>query len=607
MAVLGPSGSGKSTLIDALANRIVKGSLKGMVNLNGQRLDSNLLKVISAYVMQDDLLFPMLTVEETLMFAAELRLPRTVSKSKKKKRVQDLIDQLDLQNAKNTVIGDEGHRGVSGGERRRVSIGIDIIHDPILLFLDEPTSGLDSSSAFMVVKVLQRIAQTGSIVITSIHQPSYRILCLINRLIFLSCGEIVYNGNPSNLAMYLADLGHPIPQDENPSEAALDLIRDLENATDENGTKIMVEFNKTWKNMRTSSCSAAAADREAFSLLKEAVNSCNSRGKLLVHGGNYTNTKAQTFANPFWVEVLVLSKRSFLNSRRMPELFAARFSATFVTAIILATLFLHVDISPVGNGERIRFVGFAIATVFFVCTDGIPSFLEERNIFLRETAFNTYRKYSYCISHALVWIPPLLVLSITLSTITFWGSNINGGFWELFFYFGIIMASFWTGNSFVTMVTEIVPQVILGFVLVVATLSYYLLFCGLFISRDRIPTYWLWFHYLSPQKYANAAILHNEYDHPTKCFVRGIQIFDGTSLGEIPVTIKEKVLNNIGKTLGRNITGSTCITTGADILKERGVTDLSKWDCFWITIAWGFFFRMLFYFALLIGSKNKRK
>lgn len=154
MAVLGASGSGKSTLIDALANRIAKGSLKGTVTLNGEPLESRLLKVISAYVMQDDLLFPMLTVEETLMFAAEFRLPRTLSKSKKKLRVQALIDQLGLRNAAKTVIGDEGHRGVSGGERRRVSIGIDIIHDPIILLLDEPTSGLDSTSAFMVVKVL---------------------------------------------------------------------------------------------------------------------------------------------------------------------------------------------------------------------------------------------------------------------------------------------------------------------------------------------------------------------------------------------------------------------------------------------------------------------
>ncbi|KAI5659907.1 hypothetical protein M9H77_28700 [Catharanthus roseus] len=606
LAVLGPSGSGKSTLIDTLANRtVVKGSLKGTINLNGQNLDSNLLKIISAYVMQDDLLFPMLTVEETLMFAAELKLPRFLSKSKKKKRVEDLIDQLDLKNAVNTVIGDEGHRGVSGGERRRVSIGIDIIHDPILLFLDEPTSGLDSTSAFAVVRVLQKIAQSGSIVIMSIHQPSYRILCLMNRLIFLSHGEVVYSGSPFKLSVFLGDFGFQIPEDENPSEAALDLIRDLENSTD--GTKGLVEFNKKWQNQNPNP-RADEFQGNYNSSLNQAIASSISRGKL-VYGG----TEVQKFANPIWVEILALSKRSYLNSRRMPELFAVRFGATFITAILLATLYLGVDLSPVGNSERIRFVGFAITTVFFVCTDGIPGFLQERNIFLRETSFNSYRKSSYCLSHALVWIPSLFFLSITFSSITFWGTNTasnGGGFWpEFLFYLGIIMGSFWTGNSFVTLIIEIVPHVMLGYVVVVATLSYFLLFCGLFIDRDRIPSYWVWFHYISPKKYANSAVLHNIYDDPTTCFVRGIQFLDGTPFDSmISMELKEKLLNNIGKTLGRNITGSSCLTTGADILKERGVSDLSKWDCFWITIAWGFFFRILFYFALLMGgTKNKRK
>ncbi|KAI5325513.1 hypothetical protein L3X38_034587 [Prunus dulcis] len=245
MAVLGASGSGKSTLIDALADRISKDSLKGSITLNGEALDSRLLKVISAYVMQDDLLFPMLTVEETLMFSAEFRLPRSLSKSKKKARVQALIDQLGLRNAATTVIGDEGHRGVSGGERRRVSIGIDIIHDPIVLFLDEPTSGLDSTSAFMVVKVLQRIAQSGSIVVMSIHQPSYRILSLLDRLIFLSHGQTVYGGSPANLPVFFREFGHPIPETENRTEFALDLIRELEETP--GGTKSLVEFNKSWQ------------------------------------------------------------------------------------------------------------------------------------------------------------------------------------------------------------------------------------------------------------------------------------------------------------------------------------------------------------------------
>ena len=121
------------------------------------------MKVISAYVMQDDLLFPTLTVEETLMFSAEFRLPRPLSKSKKKARVQALIDQLGLRSSSKTLIGDEGHRGVSGGERRRVSIGIDIIHDPILLFLDEPTSGLDSTSASWLLRSCSELLRVGAL------------------------------------------------------------------------------------------------------------------------------------------------------------------------------------------------------------------------------------------------------------------------------------------------------------------------------------------------------------------------------------------------------------------------------------------------------------
>ncbi|KAF2318628.1 hypothetical protein GH714_009453 [Hevea brasiliensis] len=322
LAVLGASGSGKSTLIDALANRIAKGSLKGTITLNGEVLESRMLKVISAYVMQDDLLFPMLTVEETLMFAAEFRLPTSLSKSKKKMRVQALIDQLGLRNAAKTVIGDEGHRGVSGGERRRVSIGIDIIHDPIILFMDEPTSGLDSTSAFMVVKVLQRIAQTGSIVIMSVHQPSYRILGLLDRLIFLSRGQTVYSGPPMHLPSFFAEFGHPIPENENRTEFALDLIRELEGSP--GGTKSLVEFNKSWQNMKHTP--NTEPDRHGLSL-KEAISASISKGKLVSGATNNDaspNSMVPTFANPLWIEMAVLSKRSVTNSRRMPELFGIR-------------------------------------------------------------------------------------------------------------------------------------------------------------------------------------------------------------------------------------------------------------------------------------------
>ncbi|KAF7811398.1 ABC transporter G family member 6-like [Senna tora] len=459
VAVMGASGSGKSTLIDALANRIAKGSLKGSVTLNGEAMNSRLLKVISAYVMQDDLLFPMLTVEETLMFAADFRLPRTLSKSKKKMRVQALIDQLGLRNAANTVIGDEGHRGVSGGERRRVSIGIDIIHDPIILFLDEPTSGLDSTSAFMVVKVLQRIAQSGSIVIMSIHQPSYRILGLLDTMIFLSRGKTVYSGSPMQLPTFFAEFGYPIPENENKTEFALDLIRELEGSP--GGTKSLVEFNKSWRNKKDIVETKSSYETHGLSL-KEAISASISKGKLVSGATNTTNTSSSstwmvpTFANPFWVEMATLSKRSFKNSRRMPELLGMRMSTVLITGFILATMFWQLDNSPKGVQERLGFFAFAMSTTFYTTADALP-------------------------------------------------------------------------------------------------------------------------------------------------------IFDNTPLGSVPEVMKLKLLKSMSETLGVNITSSTCLTTGSDILQQNGVTDLSKWNCLWVTVAWGFFFRILFYLSLLLGSKNKRR
>ncbi|KAK3232293.1 hypothetical protein Dsin_004174 [Dipteronia sinensis] len=613
LAVLGASGSGKSTLIDALANRISKGSLKGSVTLNGEVLESRMLKVISAYVMQDDLLFPMLTVEETLMFAAEFRLPRTLSKSKKKMRVQALIDQLGLRNAAKTVIGDEGHRGVSGGERRRVSIGTDIIHDPILLFLDEPTSGLDSTSAFMVVKVLQRIAQSGSLVIMSIHQPSYRILGLLDRMIFLSRGQTVYSGSPMSLPSFFAEFGHPIPENENRTEFALDLIRELEGSP--GGTKSMVEFNKSWLNMKQSR-NSSSIQHETEQLhqqglsLKEAISASISRGKLV--SGATTNSSTSltsmvpTFANPFWIEMAVLSKRSILNSRRMPELFGIRLGAVLVTGFILATMFWQLDNSPKGVQERLGFFAFAMSTTFYTCADALPVFLQERYIFMRETAYNAYRRSSYVMSHSLSALPALIFLSLSFSATTFFAVGLDGGFSGFLFYFLIIFASFWAGSSFVTFLSGVVPHVMLGYTIVVAILAYFLLFSGFFINRDRIPPYWIWFHYMSLVKYPYEAVLQNEFNNPTKCFVRGVQIFDNSPLGAVPDAMKLRLLKTLSNTLGMKITSSTCLTTGSDILQQQGITDLSKWNCLWVTVAWGFLFRILFYFSLLLGSKNKR-
>ncbi|KAL6619704.1 hypothetical protein ACP70R_034843 [Stipagrostis hirtigluma subsp. patula] len=603
-AVMGASGSGKSTLLDALAGRISRESLRGGATLNGGRLHGPLLRAISAYVMQDDLLYPMLTVRETLLFAAEFRLRRSLPLAAKTDRVDALIQQLGLYLARNTIIGDEGHRGVSGGQRRRVSIGTDIIHDPILLFLDEPTSGLDSASAFMVVDVLRRIAQSGSIVVMTIHQPSSRILGILDRLLILSRGRTVYAGTPAGLKPFFAEFGMPIPDNENPAEFALDALHVFEDQHD--GAAALAEFNAKWQQTK------AGKDKkhdDKLIKLKDAIKLSVSRGKLVAGSGSdgAVSESVPTFANPPWTEVWVLMKRSFTNTRRMPELFAMRLGTIMVTGFILATIFWRLDDTPKGVQERLGFFAMAMSTMFYVCADALPVFVQERHIYLRETAHNAYRRVSYVLANAAVSFPPLVLLSVAFAVTTFFAVGLAGGGASFIFFVLIVLASLWAGSGFVTFLSAVVPHVMLGYTVVVAILAYFLLFSGFFITSDRIPEYWMWFHYLSLVKYPYQAVLQNEFGGASRCFSRGVEMFDGSPIGGMPEAIKLKVLDTISATLGTDITANTCVATGADVLAQQAVTDIGKWKCLLVTVAWGFFFRALFYVVLLVGSKNKRK
>ncbi|KAM7254339.1 hypothetical protein ACFE04_032021 [Oxalis oulophora] len=602
MAIFGASGAGKSTLLDALAARIAKQSLNGSVSLNGEDVlhkNSNILKGISAYVMQDDLFFPMLTVEETLMYSAEFRLPRSFSKSKKKERVDALIEQLGLQAATNTVIGDEGHRGVSGGERRRVSIGIDIIHDPIMLFLDEPTSGLDSTSAFKVVQVLQKIAKSGSIVITSMHQPSYRVLSILDRLIFLSRGKIAYYGSPENLSGFFSEFGHPIPSRENPSEFVLDLVRELE---DNEKITSLVEFNKSWGQKNNVNLTLG----NIFPL-QDAISASISKGKL-VSDTKLTISSVNTFANPPWIEIPIIARRLLTNSRRMPEAIRLRIITVMLTGLMLTSIFWKANDTPQGVRSKLSFFSFVIFYCLYTFIEELPAFIQEKYIFMRETNYNSYRKSSYVLARSIISLPSFIVFGFIFASITFWPIGLRGGVSGFFFFYSIILASFWAGSSFVTFIAGLVSNVMAGYILLFTLMCYHILLSGFYIHRSEIPVYWIWLHYSSLVKYPYEAVLHNEFNSdPRRCYVKGYQVFDNSQLEGISMAMKRKLLRTLGKVLGLRITGSTCINTGINILEREGATELSKWDCLWITIAWGFFFQIMFYVCARLKGKNKRR
>ncbi|MCO5548670.1 hypothetical protein L7F22_002129 [Adiantum nelumboides] len=194
MAIMGPSGSGKSTLLDTLAGRLATNATQtGIVLLNGRR--RKLCYGTAAYVTQDDNLIGTLTVRETIRYSAELRLPDRMDAREKEAIVESVIREMGLMECANTKVGNWHLRGISGGEKRRVSIAIEILMRPRLLFLDEPTSGLDSASSFFVVQTIRTLARDGRTVIASIHQPSSEVFELFDNLCLLSSGQTIYFGD----------------------------------------------------------------------------------------------------------------------------------------------------------------------------------------------------------------------------------------------------------------------------------------------------------------------------------------------------------------------------------------------------------------------------
>jgi ABC-type multidrug transport system ATPase subunit len=226
IAIMGPTGSGKTSLLNLLAARTLSCSgaeMSGEILVNGLKRDEESFRQHSAYVQQDDVLYPLQTVEETLMMAAQLRVKNTTP-AMSRKLVDSLIHQLGLTKAKDTNIGSARVRGVSGGERKRTNLGIELTADPEVLFLDEPTSGLDSFQAEAVVRVLSRLCQEGRTIFMSIHQPSSQVYALFDKLMLLSEGQCVYFGEASSAVSYFANLGHKCPSDFNPADFLLETI-----------------------------------------------------------------------------------------------------------------------------------------------------------------------------------------------------------------------------------------------------------------------------------------------------------------------------------------------------------------------------------------------
>eukprot|EP01018_Ginkgo_biloba_P000809 Gb_24085 [translate_table: standard] len=510
LAIAGPSGAGKSTLLEVLAGRIRPSSTNSIL-VNQQPMNISHFRRISGYVTQDDALFPLLTVEETLMFSAKLRLPCVVPEAEKIARVKALLNELGLQHVSASRIGNDDIRGISGGERRRVSIGVDVIHDPAVLLLDEPTSGLDSAAALQVIVMLKSMAGShGRTIILSIHQPGFRILQLFNSILLLANGSVVHHGSLEMLQCRLIAAGHEIPAHVNVLEYAIDAIDCLENDLSGILAKSSIEeevpqtrANPTLHDLFLLSGQLVDREQQALedSTLKPPYDDRPS----------YANSSIQ--------EIMILTHRFSKNIFRTKQLFAARTLQALVAGFGLGTIFMNVGYDTTGMQERVGFFAFSLTFLLSSTTEGLPIFLQERNILMRETSRGAYRVSSYVVANALVFLPFLLTVALLYATPVYWLVGLSRNPAAFLYFVLVVWLVIFMANSFVACFSALVPNFIMGNSLIAGFMGSFFLFSGYFIAKENIPSYWIFMHYMSLFKYPFEAFLINEYSNlGTKCF-----------------------------------------------------------------------------------------
>ncbi|CAM9150806.1 unnamed protein product [Ectocarpus sp. 6 AP-2014] len=517
LAIMGPSGAGKTSLLNCLSLR--NQSYSGTVLHNGKPPDMDMVGITTAFVQQEDLFIPTLTPREHLRFHANMRMSRTLSPEQKMQAVETALEGLGLGKCANTPIGGQGStiRGISGGEKKRLSFATEVLGDAPVIFVDEPTSGLDSFMAEAVVTKLRALAESGRTIVATIHQPSSHVFSLFSHLHLLAEGKTIYCGPLDRANAHFEAIGHPCPNFYNPADHYIKVMSRDPSSLDESERRITAAadgyrqsaaYTQTEANLPTAVVTAAR--QEVKSGDREDDGTTSSRATVVKPASHkvYQATWWRQARTPDDLGGAVeVYKRTIIMYRREPVLTKARLGQTVVVAVLVGLIFLQL-----GNSQRD--VQSTMGVLFFVAinqgilgTIGVLQvFPNEMPVFLREHDSGAYRVSSYFFGRTLAEIPIQVVFPTVFSVIIYLlcGFPLEAKPFLLFIVYIVL-----TANSAISLgyvVSAFAKSVDVALALGPMILMPFIIFGGLLINLSEIPVYFVWYSIFSFIQYGYKAI-----------------------------------------------------------------------------------------------------
>jgi len=530
VGLMGPSGAGKTTLLNVLAgHNHHQGTLRGSLTANDGPLPAN-FKQVTCFIPQDDVLLAGLTPRETLMFTAQLRL--RASATARESRVNTIMEQLGLIGCADVLVGNVDRKGISGGQRKRVSIGMELLTDPAVLFVDEATSGLDSKMAEDVISILRNLARDspGRTVICTIHQPSYGIFVSFDKLVLLANGRTAYFGAVQAAPGYFAGQGLDIPQNENPADVYMRWLQD---------PTIMPALLLTARRLQNDIEGGSTSIRSQSIWDKERPKQSSSY--------------ATSHLWQFWV----LFQRTFWDMAKDPE----KYLQTLVVKITVGLLVGIVWIDQAGHTQHSIFptqgVFFMVLinSVMDTVMQTALTFPTSRALLLREYRNGTYALPCFHLAMALANCIFMCINTFVMALPVYFLVGLRLTVRAFCHFVAITSLQACIGVGFGLAIGAIANDFAQAQAMVAPSIIPLILFSGYVIPYDQIKDYFLWLYYASFFQYGFSALQINQ--------------FHDWDFNDCDLTKMENTCKELG--VDCESLGVMCYETGEDLLHEHNI------------------------------------